>query len=225
MEASNWAELTSNAVADQLSQVLNYVPNVLGALIVILIGVIVAWAIKLVIVKGLGFIKLKKYTDAVGLGKIFTEKVEFVELLGDIARWTIIFIFLIPASEILNLTGVSGVLASIIAYIPNVAIAILAVMFGIIIADLAARSIRSAAITLGTKNADLLADFAKWAIVFFVALGALEQLNILTSLVSAITYCVIGFVVIAGGLAFGLGGKNAAAELIADLANRFKGKK
>lgn len=225
MEASNWAELTSNAVTDQLSQVLNYVPNVLGALVVILIGVIVAWAVKLVIVKGLGFIKLKKYTDAVGLGKIFTEKIEFVELLGDIARWTIIFIFLIPASEILSLTGVSDVLASIIAYIPNVAIAILAVMFGIIIADLAARSIRSAALTLGTKNADLLADFAKWAIVFFVVLGALEQLDILTSLVSAITYCVIGFVVIAGGLAFGLGGKDAAAELIADLGKRFKGKK
>lgn len=222
MEATNWAQLTSSAVTDQLVKVLNYLPNVLAALLVVLIGVIIAWAVKLVIVKGLGFVKLKKYTDAVGLGRIFTEKIEFATLLGDIAKWTIIIVFLIPALEILRITQVSGVLESIISYIPNVIVAIVSVMFGAVIADLVARVIRSGATTVGTKNADLLADLAKWAIIVFVVLGALQQLDILPQLISTITIGVTAFFVIAGGVAFGLGGRDAAAGLIASIGARFK---
>lgn len=222
MEVRDWAQLTSNAVTDQLVKVLNYLPNVLAALLVVLIGAIVAWAVKTVIVKGLGFIKLKKYTDAVGLGKIFTEKVEFASLLGDIAKWTIVIVFLIPALEILKIAQINVVLESILGYVPNVVVAIVSVMFGAVIADLVARVIRSTAATVGTKNADLLADLARWAIVVFVVLGALQQLNILPQLISTLTVGVMAFFVIAGGVAFGLGGKDAAAGLVADLGRKFK---
>jgi hypothetical protein len=222
MEVQDWAQLTSNTVTDQLVKVLNYLPNVLAALLVVLIGVIVAWAVKTVIVKGLGFVKLKKYTDAVGLGKIFTEKVEFASLIGDIAKWTIVIVFLIPALEILKIAQVNGVLESILAYIPNVVIAIVTVMFGAVIADLVARVISSTAATVGTKNADLLADLARWAIVVFVVLGALQQLDILPQLISTLTVGVMAFFVIAGGVAFGLGGKEAAADLIASARKKFK---
>ena len=69
------AQVTSTAVVNSLSSIVSYLPNVLGALVIVLIGVIVGWAVKFVIIRGLGYIKLKKYTDAVGLGNIFTEKV------------------------------------------------------------------------------------------------------------------------------------------------------
>lgn len=222
MEAQDWAVLTSNAVTDQLVKAVNYLPNVLAALLVILIGVIVAWAVKTVIVKGLGFVKLKKYTDAVGLGKIFTEKVEFAAILGDIAKWTIVIVFLIPALEILQVAQVSSILESILSYVPNVVVAVVSLMFGAVIADLVSRIIRSTAATMGTKNANLLSDIARWAIVVFVSLGALQQLNILPELISTLTIGVMAFFVIAGGVAFGLGGKEAAANLISNLGKRFK---
>ena len=222
MEVQDWATLTSNAVTDQLVKVINYLPNVLAALLVILIGVIVAWAVKTVIVKGLGFVKLKKYTDAVGLGKIFTEKVEFAALLGDIAKWTIVIVFLIPALEILQIAQVSIVLEGILAYVPNVVVAIVTLMLGAVVADIVSRVVRSTAATMGTKNADLLSDIARWAIVVFVTLGALQQLNILPELISTLTIGVMAFFVIAGGVAFGLGGKEAAGDLIANMRKRFK---
>jgi len=217
----SWAQLTTSTVSDQLVKFVNYLPNVLAALIVVLIGVIVAWAVKTVIVKGLGFIKLKKYTDAVGLGKIFTEKVEFASLLGDIAKWTVIIVFLIPALDILKIAQVDSVLQSILAYVPNVVVAVVSIMFGAVIADLVARTIRSTATTVGTKNADLLSDLAKWAIIVFVVLGALQQLNILPQLISTLTIGVVAFFVIAGGVAFGLGGKDAAAGLLVSISKRF----
>jgi len=222
MNIENSAQLTSNAVTDQLVNVVNYLPNILSAIVVILVGVIVAWAVKVVIVKGLGFIKLKKYTDSVGLGKVFTEKVEFATLIGDIAKWTIVIVFLIPALEILGISEVNIVLESILAYIPNVILAIVSVMIGAVVADLVSRAIRSAALTMGTRNADLLADLAKWSIMVFVILGALQQLNILPQLISTLTIGVMAFFVIAGGVAFGLGGKDAASSLIAGLGKKFK---
>lgn len=210
----DWTEITTTAVSDSLTSVINYIPLIIGALIVILIGVIVAWAVKTVIVRGLSFIKLQKYIDAVGLGNVFTEKIEVVELIGDIAKWTVIVVFLLPALEILNLDQVGGIVTSIIEYIPNVIIAVVAVVVGTIVADLVARTVRSGAATIGVRTADMAADIARWAIIIFVVLGALEQLNILPQLISTITIGAVAFFVIAGGIAFGLGGKDAAAGAI-----------
>lgn len=222
MNVTDSAQLTSNAVTDQLVQVVNYIPNILAAMLVVLIGVIVAWAVKVVIVKGLGYIKFKRYSDSVGLNKVFTEKVEFVTLIGDVAKWTIIIVFLLPALEILGISEVNVVLESILAYIPSVILAIVSIMIGVVIADLVSRAIRSTALTMGTKNAELLADLAKWAILVFVFLGALQQLNILPQLVSTLTIGVMAFFVIGGGVAFGLGGKDAAADMVAAIGKKFK---
>ncbi len=214
------AQITSTAVVDSLTAILSYLPNVLGALVVVLIGVIVGWAVKFVIVKGLGFVKLKKYTDAVGLGQIFTEKVEFVSLLGDLAKWTVVIAFLLPAFQVLNLDSANEVVTGILSYIPDVIKAVVAIVIGAVVADLASRVIRSAAATIGTHTADIAADVAKWAIMVFVLLGALQQLNILPELVSTLTIGVVAFLVIAGGLSFGLGGKEAAADVIANFRKR-----
>jgi hypothetical protein len=222
MNVQNSAELTSTAVTDQLARLVDYLPNILSAIVVILVGVIVAWAVKTVIVKGLGYIKFKKYSDSVGLNKVFTEKIEFVTLIGDIAKWAIIIVFLIPALEILGISEVNVVLEGILAYVPNVILAIVSIMIGVVVADLISRAIRSTALTVGTKNAELLADLAKWAILVFVFLGALQQLNILPQLISTLTIGVMAFFVIAGGVAFGLGGKEAAAGMVASIGKKLK---
>lgn len=216
-----WTEVTTTAVRDSLTNVINYVPQLIAALLVILIGVIIAWAVKTVIVRGLGFIKLKKYTEAVGLGRVFTEKVEFVELLGDIAKWTVIIVFLVPALEILNLTQVNDILKSVIAYIPNVIVAVVVVMVGAVLADLVARVVRSTAVTIGAKTAEVLADIAKWSIVVFAFLAALVQLGIAVTLIETMWTGVVAFLALGGALAFGLGGKDAAADMISRVRKSF----
>jgi len=221
----DWATLTSNAVSSALTNVIGFIPNFLAAVLVVLVGVIVAWAVKYVIVKGLSFVKLKKYTDAVGLGKIFTEKIEFVSLLGDLAKWTIIIVFLIPAFQILNLTQINEVILGIVDYIPSVIVAVVAIVVGSVIADLVSRVVRSSAATIGSENADIAADVTKWAIIVFVILGALQQLNILPQLISTITIGAVAFFVIAGGVAYGLGGKEAAADSISAFRKKFPAKK
>lgn len=217
-----WTEATTTAVRDSLVDVLRYIPNVLGALVVLLVGVIIAWAVKTVIVRGLSYIKLKRYTDAVGLSKIFTEKVEVVELLGDLAKWTVLIVFLVPALDILNLNQVNDLLKGILAYVPNVVVAVVVLFIGAVVADLVARVVRSTAVTVGSKTADVLADVARWAIVVFATLAALVQLNIAVTLIQTLWTGVVALFAIAGGVAFGLGGKDAAADAIARVRKSFK---
>ena len=212
---SDWVNTTTTAVRDSLETVLSYIPEVIAALIVILIGVIVAWAVKTVIVRALGFVKWKRYTDSLGLDRVFSEKVEVIELLGDLAQWTVIIIFLLPALTILKLDSVNDVVKGILYYIPNVIMAVVIIMIGVIVADLVARVVRSTAATIGTRTAEMLADVSRWAIVIFAFLAALVQLEIAASLLQILWTGIVAFFVIAGGLAFGLGGRDAASDAIA----------
>lgn len=211
---SDWVNTTTTAVRDSLEKVLSYIPEVIAALIVILIGVIVAWAVKTVIVRALGYVNWKKYTAALGLNRVFPEKVEVIELLGDLAKWTIIIVFLLPALSILHLDSVNDVVKSVLYYIPNVVLAVVILMVGVVVADLAARVVRSTAAAIGTHTAELLADIARWAVVVFAVLAALVQLDVAASLLQILWTGVVAFFVIAGGLAFGLGSKDVAGDVV-----------
>jgi hypothetical protein len=217
MDLTAWATLTTDTVTNSLKSIIEYLPRVFGAIVVILLGVLVAWAVKTVIVRVLKFVRLKPYTDAVGLNKVFPEKVELVELLGDLAKWIIIIVFLLPALQILNLTQINALVAQVVAYIPNVIVAVVILIVGAVLADLTSRVVESTAQTIGAKTAAVAADVARWAVIVFAVLAALLQLGIATTIIDRLVTGFVALVAIAGGLAFGLGGQDAAKETIARL--------
>jgi hypothetical protein len=209
-----WATLTTNAVSTSLKDVIGYIPEILGALVVVLVGVLVAWAVKTVIVKALSLVKIKPYTDAIGLNRVFAAKVNVAELLGDLAKWIIVIISLLPASEILGLKRVSDLTAEVVSYLPNVVVAVVIVMVGVVVADLLARVVESAAQTIGASTAAIAADVTRWIIVVFVVLAALLELGIATTIIATLITAFFAMLAIAGGLAFGLGGQEAAKDVI-----------
>jgi hypothetical protein len=73
MNVQSWATLTTDAVTNSLRSVVFFIPKVIGAAVVILIGALVAWAVKTAIVRLLKLIRVKPYTDAIGLNKVFTQ--------------------------------------------------------------------------------------------------------------------------------------------------------
>jgi len=212
-----WATLTTDAVSASLKDVINYLPKVIGAVVVILIGVLVAWAVKTVIVRVLKLVKVKPYTDAIGLNKVFPESLGLVELLGDLAKWIVMIVFLLPALEILGLSEVNDLVARVVAYLPNVVVAVVIVIVGAVVADLISRVVESAASTIGAKTASAAADVARWAVIVFVVLGALMQLGVAVTIIDRLVTGVVVAVALAAGLAFGLGGQDAAREGIARL--------
>lgn len=210
----DWTKLTTDAVTESLKNVANYLPKVVGALVVILIGALVAWAVKTVIVRVLKMIKVKPYTDAIGLNKVFPEKLELAELLGDLAKWIIMIVFLLPALEILDLSQINDLVAQVVAYLPNVVVAVVIVIVGAVVADLISRVVESTASTIGARTAAVAADVARWSVVVFAVLAALTQLGIAVAIINNLVVGFVAMVAIAGGLAFGLGGQDAAREVI-----------
>jgi len=136
----------------------------------------------------------------------------------------VIIVFLIPAMETLGLARVSDVLNQVLGYLPNVVVAGFLVLVGIIVADVLAGLVKATALTLGTNTANILASLTKYAIYIFVGLSALVELGVATSLLLSAFTGVIAMIAIAGGLAFGLGGKDAAAELIKKVKEDFSKK-
>jgi hypothetical protein len=209
-----WWNLTSDAVVESLRSVINFIPEVVGAFVVILLGVLVGWAVKTVVVKALRFVKVKPYTDAIGLNKIFKTKEDVVELFGDLAKWVIIIVFLIPALNILGLADVNELVKSVVAYLPQVVVAVVILMVGAVLADLASRSVEATAQTIGAKTAALVADITRWAVMVFAILVALDQLGIASGIIGTLVTGLVALIALAGGLAFGLGGQDAAKEVI-----------
>lgn len=208
------ATAVTDAVRETLSSVIDYIPELVAAVIVFLIGIIVAWAVKTVIVRGLGFLQVKKYTDAVGLNKVITKDVEVVDLLGDIAKWVIMLTFLIVALDVAQLSGANDLLKGVLAYVPEVAKAIVLLFIGVVVADLTSRVVKATANSIGVRASEVLSDIARWAIIIFAFFGALQQLGLATELISILWTGIVAFLAIAGGLAFGLGGKDAASDVI-----------
>jgi hypothetical protein len=209
-----WATMTANTVTESFQSIIAFLPRVLGALVVLLIGVLVGWAVKTVVVRVLRLVRIKPYTDAIGLNKVFPEKIEVVDLLGDLVKWIVIIIFLVPALQILNLTQINELVSQVVAYLPNVVVAVAILIIGAVIADLVSRVVESAAHTMGTRTAAVAADVARWAIVVFAVLAALLQLGIATTIIDRLVTGFVGMLAIAGGLAFGLGGQDAARETL-----------
>jgi len=216
------ATTVTDAVRETISNVVEYIPSALAAVIVVLIGIIVAWAVKTVIVRGLGFLQVKKYTDAVGLNKVITKEVEVVELLGDIAKWVILLTFVVVALDVAKLAGANDLLKGLLSYVfSNVAKAVVVLFIGVVIADLASRVVKATANSIGVRASEILSDIARWAIITFAFLAALQQLGLATDLINTLFMGIVALVAIAGGIAFGLGGKDAAQDAINTVRKAF----
>jgi hypothetical protein len=212
-------------VSDALSNVVSGVPSVLAALVVLLVGVVVGVVLKAIVVRVLSAIKLKPVTDAVGLHKVFPGKYDVAELVGDLVKWFFIVVFLMQALAIVHLDRVNDVVGRILSYVPNVVVAAVVVFVGVIVADLTGRVVTEAARVLGSAAARLLGDVAKYTIWAVAAFTALAQLGVNTLFLDRLFTAVVVMVALAGGVAFGLGGRDAAKDVVDGLRSSFKREK
>jgi hypothetical protein len=142
-------------------------------------------------------------------------KMDPAGVLGKIVYWFILLIFLIPAADALGVPAVSNILNSLVAYIPNVFVAILVLFLGSLFATFVADIVRGTVATAKIGSPNVFAAIARWAIIGFAALIALEQLQIAPSLINELFGGVVLAVAIAFALAFGLGGQDAARRWLA----------
>jgi hypothetical protein len=215
-----WGEAITVSLISLGERFINYFPTLLGALVVFFIGWIVAVAFGKIVEKALKTARVDKAVEKIGFGRHINSvgiKYEVSQFLGGLVKWFLVLVFLMAATDILKLTEVTVFLNSIILYIPNVivAVVILAVVF--LVGNFVYNIVKGSTRAAGVMSATLLATISKWAIIIFGIFAALIQLGVASTLVSTIFIGIVAMMSLAGGLAFGLGGKEEAAMILKKL--------
>ncbi len=208
------------ALNESLVNTARFLPNLIAAIIIFAVGVIIAVLVKNALVKileAVGIESLLSKTVIPEALKSVGTGVTTTSLIGELVRWFIILIFLIPAADQLGLGAVNEILTAILLYIPNVVVAVIIVAVGAVFAKIARDLVTATAAGLGTQAAGIIGQVARWSIFIFAFLAALNQLGVATDLIRILFTGLIAMAAIAGGLAFGLGGKETAEAILRKL--------
>lgn len=213
-DLQSWADAVQSGVGEAIRKVAAALPEVLAALVVLLIGVVVAYVLKQVVVRLLKAVNLKDIASKAGWNQVFQGKYDVVDLLGDFVKWFFIVVFLLQALAILGIEEVSDLVGDLLGYIPNVLAAAAVVFVGFVVADLTARVVANAARAMGASTSRLMANISRWSIGTVVVFTALAQLGVNTLFLERVFTGIVVALALASGLAFGLGGKEMARDLL-----------
>ena len=200
-----------------LVQVGDFVPRLALALLVILLGWFLAKGARFAIAKGLRAVNFHVVTQRAGLDGFLRDggiRADTTEILGLMVYWLVILGALVIGFNSLGLIYVTDLLGRVILFVPKVMVALLVLAFGAYFARFIANAITAYCKNVHIQDAELLGRLAQYAILTFVVLIALDQVNIGGDIVRQSFLIILAGVVLALALAFGLGGKEWAAELL-----------
>src|SRR5215216_2215500 len=200
-----------------LSTFLSYIPQLIGALIILIVGYIVAKVLQAVVGRLLQGIGFDRWMERGGI-KQFFDRAETnqtpASILGALVFWFVFIIAITMAADALGIPQVSVVLAQLIAYIPNIIAAILILILAALLANFISGIVR------GATGSDLLASIAQYAIIVYAVFAALTQLGVAVQLTANTFLIVLGAVALAAAIAFGIGGREVARDILEKAYNR-----
>lgn len=193
-------------------------PAILAAVVWFVIGWIVGVALYHVVIEVVKALRVNEALKATGLAEAASRSgfnLDVGKFLGTIIQWFVVLVFLVAALDILGLAGVTFFLQQVLLmFFPRVIVAALIIIIGAISAEVVHGLVVHSARAIGAHGANLAGTIAKWAILIFAVLAALSQLGIGSELIQTLFQGIVIAVALSFGLAFGLGGKEAASRTI-----------
>ncbi len=198
-----------------------FLPNLIAAVIVLILGWLIASLVGQLVQKVLAMIQIDQLANRLGLDRLSAQvgrKLTLAGLGGWLVKWFVIVVAFVAAADILNLDQVGGFLYDqVIPYFGNVIVAMAILLVGVVAANFLAEVVRGTVRAAGLHVAGALAAVTKWAIVVFAVLAALTQLRIAPTFLQTLFIGVVAMLSLAGGLAFGLGGRDHARKVLDDV--------
>ena len=223
MVVQSWTDVVVGSLQNLWWGVASYLPNLIGALVVLIVGLIVAAGLAALVEKILEGIRLDVFLERVGLKPIFERaglKLRAAYFFGKLVYWFVIIAFLLAVADSLQLYALSQFLTAVLSYLPNVIAAVLIMLAALVLAHLLRKVVTASVMSAKLHSGPFLGTVTWWAISVFGFLTALTQLNIAAQIIQTIVTGFIAMLALAGGLAFGLGGKDYANHLLNKLKDR-----
>ena len=214
MFVQTWADIITFSLQNLWGGFVMFLPNLLGALIILIVGLIIAAGLGKIVEKLVDAIKIDKLLEQLGLGKILDRaevRLHSGHFIGVLVQWFFVIVTALAVSDVLGLAAFSDFLKQVLLYVPNIVIAVLIMLAGVVVAAFLSKLTRASVLAARLHSARFLGALTKWAILIFAFLAALSQLGVAAALVNTLIMGFVAMLAIAGGLAFGLGGKEVAA--------------
>lgn len=193
----------------------DFLLRLLAALVVFLIGWLLAILAGKIIWHVVKFIQLDRGLESVGFKRIWERsgyKLDAGKFFYELVKWFVIIGFLMIATDILRLDKVTEFLGSVVSYLPNVFVAAIILIIGVLVARFAEHAVRGSIKAAELHSANFLGLVTRWAIMIFAFLAALDRLQVIGYIMPALVTAIFAALALAFGLAFGLGGRDHADE-------------
>jgi hypothetical protein len=216
---NEWGNIFVASIQNLWANIISFLPELVSALVILIAGLIIASIVGKIVKKVsdylkvdslMGKLRVKEELEGLGL------KFEFGNVVGKVVKWFFIIATLIAVADVLKIPQLTQFLEKIALYIPNVLVAIVILAIGLVVGRFAYDTIKKGTETfrLSSYTAKMLAVVAKWSIIVFTVMAALVQLGVASDMIRILFTGVVVAVSLATGLAFGLGGKKKAEEVI-----------
>jgi len=200
-----------------LLQIGSFVPKLFLAVAVVLIGWLLARVIRFAIIKALRMVNFPVLTQRAGLDRFLSQggfTTDTTVIIGWLAFWLVIVTSLVIAFNGLGLTYITDLLMRVVLFLPRAILSLVILAFGTYFARYVGDRVMTYCTNAGIRDGELLGRLSRYAIMGFVIVIALDHLNVGGDIVRDAFLIVLAGVVLAFALAFGLGGKGWAADLL-----------
>lgn len=226
MVFQNTGAVVANSLESLWVGVIGFIPELIVAVIIFIVGWIIASLLARAVEQVVAAVKLDSALRGAGVEATLTRAgftLNSGRFLGALVKWFIIVVFLVAALDVLRLDQVTMFLRQVVlGYLPQVIVAVLIMLVAVVIAEAMRKVVVGSAKAAGIRSAGFLGAVTKWAIWIFALLAALLQLGIAVTFLQTLFTGVVVALSLAFGLAFGLGGQNAAARYLDHLQAEMK---
>lgn len=219
----NLTDITIGSLLNVWITVVGFIPAIIGATIILIIGLIIASGLKSLVEKIISATKLDNLLRQLDLETYFQRanlQLNSGKFLGTLVYWFFTIVSVLAAADVLGLDGLSDFLNQVVSYIPNIIAAALIMLATIVIANFLSSLVKASVMSAKLQAPKFISTLTWWATAIFGLLASLMQLGVAPMLLNTVITGVIAMFAIAGGIAFGLGGKDYAAHLLNKLKER-----
>lgn len=226
MLLETWSSSLQSAFSDLADGVIGFIPELLLAIVIFILGWVIGSLLGQVVAQVFRSLKVDNLLKTAKVDDVLHRagfNLDSGRFFGDLIEWFVILVFLVASLDVLGLPQVNDFLRDVVlTYLPQVIVAALILIVGVVIASAVQRLVVGTAMAAGVRSANFIGAVTKWAIWIFAVLMALFQLNIGGPLIQTLFQGIVVALSLAFGLSFGLGGQQAAAEFIDKVKSEIK---
>ena len=218
-----WGDVFNASLQQLWWGFMQFAPKLVIAIVFFLVGWVLGSLISKAFEQVFAVLKIDKFFESVKADEFFKKagiKLNTGYFRGEIIKWFIIIVFLLPSLNLVGLTSISDFLSQdVLGFLPRVIIAIFILIIASVVSEGLSKTIAAGAKSMSLTSANMLGTVVKYAVWTFAFIIALGQLGIATAYMQILFTGIIGMIAIAGAIAFGLGGKDAAQRFLSKVGD------